>query len=426
MMSRDQHETSGKVMSESRETPPNGATPVRLTSLDAYRGLAMALMLGEALHLRKVANALPESSFWSFLADHQTHVEWAGCSLHDLIQPSFTFMVGVSLPFSLASRQARGQSTLRMVLHAFWRALVLVLLGIFLRSLGSDRTYFTFEDTLTQIGLGYGFLFLLGLVRWPFQVAALVVILVGYWGAFAAHPLPPSDFDRDAVGVSAEWAEQHDYDGFAAHWNKNTNLAWKFDTWFLNLFRHTEDDGSGREVEEPFRFNGGGYATLSFIPTLGTMILGLLAGGILKTGTTASRKLLGLIAIAAVCFGIGIALDLSGVCPIVKRIWTPSWTLFSGGWCFVAMAFLYGVMDVVGFKWWAFPLVVVGMNSIVAYCMEWVAVAFVSEALIRHFGDGPFIAFGDAYRPLVLGAATLAVLWLVLYWMYRRKFFVRI
>jgi predicted acyltransferase len=313
-----------------------------------------------------------------------------------------------------------------MILHAFWRALVLVLLGIFLRSLGKDRAYFTFEDTLTQIGLGYGFLFLLGFVRWPFQVAALVVVLVGYWAAFATYPLPASDFDRTAVGVSPEWSEQHDYNGFAAHWNKNTNLAWKFDMWFLNLFRHTDDDGSGREIEEPFRFNRGGYATLSFIPTLGTMILGLLAGQLLRAGTRPSRKLIGLVAIAAACFGISIALDVTGVCPIVKRIWTPSWTLFSGGWCFVAMAFLYGVMDVAGFKWWAFPLVVVGMNSIVAYCMEWVAVAFVSDALIRHFGRSPFEAFGEPYTPLILGAATLAVLWLVLFWLYRRKIFVRI
>ncbi|MBA3313193.1 MAG: DUF5009 domain-containing protein [Planctomycetaceae bacterium] len=398
----------------------------RLSSLDAYRGLAMALMLGEALHLRKVANAVPDSGFWSFLADHQTHVEWAGCSLHDLIQPSFTFMVGVSLPFSLAARSARGQSKLRMTLHAFWRALILVALGIFLRSLGKDRTYFTFEDTLTQIGLGYGLLFLLGLLRWPYQLAALVVILVGYWAAFAAYPSPPSDFDRSAVGVSAEWSQEHDYEGFAAHWNKNTNLAWKFDTWFLNLFRHTTDDGSGREVEEPFRFNGGGYATLSFIPTLGTMILGLLAGGILKAGNSPSRKLVALLLASALCFGIGIALDVTGVCPIVKRIWTPSWTLFSGGWCFLAMALLYGIMDVADFKAWAFPLVVVGVNSIVAYCMEWVAVAFVSNALIRHLGPSPFEAFGKAYEPFVLGASILAVLWLVLYWMHRHRIYVRI
>src|SRR5512146_3294629 len=135
----------------------------RLTSLDAYRGLVMLLIMGELLSFCQVAKAIPDSSFWKFLCHHQSHVSWVGCSLHDLIQPSFSFLVGVALPFSVAGRIARGQSRRTLVLHAAWRALVLVLLGIFLRSVNSSRTNFTFEDTLTQIGLGYFFLFLLGL-----------------------------------------------------------------------------------------------------------------------------------------------------------------------------------------------------------------------------------------------------------------------
>src|SRR5438046_83543 len=145
------------------ESPPTAtATPARLISLDAYRGLVMLLMMAEVLSLSRVAAAIPDSGIWKFLAHHQTHVDWIGCSLHDLIQPSFSFLVGVALPFSLASRSARGQSRTRMTLHACWRALVLVLLGVFLRSIGRPQTYWTFEDTLSQIGLGYVFLFLLG------------------------------------------------------------------------------------------------------------------------------------------------------------------------------------------------------------------------------------------------------------------------
>src|ERR1041385_3873602 len=96
------------------------ATPssTRLTSVDAYRGFVMFLMMAEVLHLSRVAAALPESGFWKFLAYHQSHVAWIGCSLHDLIQPSFSFLVGVALPFSLASRSARGQSRGRMTWHA--------------------------------------------------------------------------------------------------------------------------------------------------------------------------------------------------------------------------------------------------------------------------------------------------------------------
>ena len=136
----------------------------RLVSLDAYRGFVMLLMMAEVLRLSQVAAALPGNAFWSFLAFHQTHAPWAGCSLHDLIQPSFSFMVGVAVPFSMSARMARGQSTRFMTLHAFWRAFVLIALGIFLRSIGHDQTRFTFEDTLTQIGLGYGALFLLSVL----------------------------------------------------------------------------------------------------------------------------------------------------------------------------------------------------------------------------------------------------------------------
>src|SRR5712664_2492126 len=144
--------------------PPKtvAASAVRLSSVDAYRGFVMLLMMGEVLNFCRVASAKPGNTFWELLCAHQSHVEWIGCSLHDLIQPSFSFLVGVALPFSLASRRARGQSGVRMTWHAAWRAVALILLGVFLRSIGRPQVYWTFEDTLSQIGLGYLFLFLLG------------------------------------------------------------------------------------------------------------------------------------------------------------------------------------------------------------------------------------------------------------------------
>ena len=109
----------------------------------------MFLMMGELFRFCRVSAALPDSGFWKFLCHHQSHVAWIGCSLHDLIQPSFSFMVGVAFPFSIASRFARGQTRTRMSLHAFWRALVLVLLGVFLRSTHSQQTNWTFDDSAT-------------------------------------------------------------------------------------------------------------------------------------------------------------------------------------------------------------------------------------------------------------------------------------
>src|SRR5262245_52149526 len=103
---------------------PKSRTSTRLVSLDAYRGFVMLLMMGEVLSFCEVSRALPGNGFWRFLCYHQSHVPWIGCSLHDLIQPSFSFMVGTALPFSIASRLARGQSFGLMAGHAFWRALL--------------------------------------------------------------------------------------------------------------------------------------------------------------------------------------------------------------------------------------------------------------------------------------------------------------
>jgi len=420
--------------------------PQRLGSIDAYRGLVMFLMMAEVLRLSQMVKAFPESKLWAFLAHHQSHVPWAGCSLHDLIQPSFSFLVGVSLPFSLASRQAKGHSRAMMIAHAVFRAVVLVLLGVFLRSMGRPQTNWTFEDTLSQIGFGYVPLFLLGFTRQRWQWAALVVVLVGYWGAFALFPLPPADFDYAKVGVPSDWP--HHYSGLMAHWNKNSNLAWAFDTWFLNLFPR----------KEPFTANSGGYATLSFIPTLGTMILGLIAGGWLRTGGTGILPVSGshardqhkpearardphqpeasargpwqtvavFVLAGAVLMTLGLAADKFGICPIVKRIWTPSWTLFSGGWCFFFLAAFYALIDIPGWYAWSFPLRVIGANSIAAYVLAHGPDKFIKDSIQIHFGPKLYAMFGDEYKLLVAGVLVLLVEWLILYWMYRQKIHVRI
>jgi predicted acyltransferase len=402
-------------------TPPPAPglmAPGRLTSMDAYRGLVMFLMMAEVLRLSRVAGAVPESGFWNFLGWHQSHVEWVGCSLHDLIQPSFSFLVGVALPYSIASRAARGQTRSAMTWHAVWRALLLILLGVFLRSTGQNTTMtnWTFEDTLTQIGLGYAFLFVLGFRTMRDHWIALGLVLVGYWAAFALYPLPGPDFDYAKVGVSQTWLETHGLSGFAAHWQKNSNVAWAFDTWFMNLCPR----------EQPFLFNRGGYATLSFIPTLGTMILGLIAGNVLRGSREPLDKIRWLAIAGAIGLLGGWALGALGIVPVVKRIWTPSWVLYSGGWCFLLLAGFYWVIDVLKFKGWSFPLVVIGMNSIAAYVIAHLFDGFIEKNLTTHLGTGMFNVFGEAYQPFLHGAATLAMLWLILYWMYRRKFFLKI
>lgn len=385
----------------------------RLTSIDAYRGLVMLLMMAEVLAIGRMAKKLPENAFWKFLLWQQSHVEWVGCVLHDLIQPSFSFLVGVALPFSIAARMARGQGFAKMFAHAAWRSLLLIALGIFLRSIGRAQTNFTFEDTLTQIGLGYTFLFLLGLRSARAQWIGFAVIVIGYWAAFALYPLPGADFDWAVAGVKADAPDR--LQGFAAHWNKNTNLAWAFDRWFLNLFPR----------DKPFRNNGGGYVTLSFIPTLATMILGLLAGGWLKSNLTDREKLLRLTIAGVSGLALGLALHLLGVCPIVKRIWTPAWVLFSGGWCFLFLAAFYAIIEMCKLKAWAFPLVVIGMNSIAAYCIAHLFEKFIGDALDTNLGGRFFHLFAPG-EPFVRGALILTTLWLILWWLYRRRIFLKL
>ena len=393
------------------------SSPARLESVDAYRGLVMFLMMAEILRLAAVSKAIPGSETWAFLAGLQTHVEWIGCSLHDLIQPSFSFLVGVSLPYSIAARRARGQSKLVMSLHAFWRAFVLVALGIILRTIWTKTPDYGFTDTLSQIGLGYGFLFLLGFRPVRDQWLAVGLILVAYWLFFVQHPAPGADFNWAAVGVKQAWLDEHGLSGFAAHWSKNANAAAEFDVWFLNLFPR----------EKPFEFQSGGYQVLSFVPTLATMILGLIAGGVLKGERSPWGRVAWLMLAGVLGLAIGYGWGLTGTCPVVKRIWTPSFVLFSGGWCYILLAAFYAVIDLIGWKGWAFPLVVVGMNSIAAYC---ISTSFVKPELhkmvLKHLGEGTFAVLGPEYAPLLHGAATLTLLWLILFWMYRHKVFVRV
>src|SRR5580698_10755982 len=216
-----QAEPATEAAVETGSIPPS--LPVtRNLAVDAYRGLVMLLMMGEVLQFSKVYAYFNHSLFWKILAFNQSHTEWSGCSVHDMIQPSFSFLVGVALPYPIRSRQRKGTPFPKMLAHTVWRSLLLIALGIFLRSTSSSQTNFTFEDTLTQIGLGYTFLFLLAFRPTRDQWIAFSAILFGYWLAWALYPLPGPGFNYAAVGVPADW--HHLYTGFRAHWDKNSNL----------------------------------------------------------------------------------------------------------------------------------------------------------------------------------------------------------
>ncbi|MGE0375175.1 MAG: hypothetical protein AB7Q45_07130 [Planctomycetaceae bacterium] len=327
--------------------------------------------------------------------------------------------------------------------------MVLVLLGVFLYSVGSPRTNWIFPNVLAQIGLGYFFAYLLLGRRHWIQWTALGGILIGYGLFFRQYSVPP-DYDFAAVNASADRGEVYS-DRFAP-WSKNGNAAHAFDVWFLNLLRNPSDEdlaaaGATRDAEswapetlrkwlfenpEAFSFNGGGYQTLNFVPSIGTTLLGILCGQLLIKRRKPWRTVGILAAWGAGCMLIGL---LAGefVCPIVKRIWTPSWVLFSGAYVIWMLAAFYVVFDILPLRKLAFPLAVVGMNSIAIYLMGelirgWTSSRVVSIHLTgllqTIFGEGAMA--DDMYGRLIMPTATFAVFWLIAWWMYRRRYFIRI
>lgn len=392
----------------------------RLQSLDAYRGLVMFAIASSGLGIHAAAQHIPDSRVWSVLALQTEHVPWVGCAAWDMIQPSFMFLVGAAMAFSCAKRRARGDSYGSMFCHAAIRSVVLVALGILLASNWSKQTVFEFPNVLAQIGLGYTFLFLLWNRRSLVQFGTALAILVLYWGWFALYPLPPQEFDYASVGVPNDWTH---LEGFAAHWEKNTNAAAAFDVWFLNLFPRSE----------PFVFNKGGYQTLNFIPSLATMIFGLMVGELLRSERRGAAKLAALVGCGLAGLLAGWAFDRYGICPVVKRIWTPSWAIFSTGWACLLVGAFYGAMDL-----WnrsalsraarsiTFPLIVFGANSILVYMMGQLARGWTKDTLEIHLGEGYTQVLGPAYAPIVESSCVVLVFWLFCYWLYRQKIFLRI
>jgi heparan-alpha-glucosaminide N-acetyltransferase len=420
------------------EKKPDGVGQ-RLLSLDVYRGLIMITLAFNGFGLAATADRHlkdnKDSSFWQEVKYQFSHAEWVGCGYWDLIQPSFMFMVGVAMAFSYLKRQQMGQSYARMLGHAMWRSVLLIFLGIFLISNGRDSTSWSLMNVLTQIGLGYTFLFLL----WGRSLVTQVIVAAGClvltymmytWDPGAGIDLATGN---KRMGVSPDWAQKH-LQGVEPAWHKNANVGHAIDYLLLNQFPRAEKDH--------FYFSDGGYQTINFLPSLATMIFGLMCGELLRSRLPSWKKLLLLILGGVVGLLSGYFLDQLGICPLVKRIWTPSWALFSTGWCCLILAGLYGVVDVLAWRWWTWPLVVVGVNSIAIYCMSQLLKPWVSRTYKTHFGSDVFTNIGTSisqlfspeqadnlgrlYQPTVEAVLVGLVFWLVCWWMYRQKIFIRI
>ena len=382
----------------------------RLVSLDAFRGFVMLLMASSGLGLAQMASLYPDSWVWQQIKYQVSHVPWTGCSLWDLIQPSFMFMVGIAVPLSVTRRKEAGQGFIGLTWHSIIRALSLVLLAVLLSTGGKEKqTLWIFTNVLAQIGLGYVFLSILARLGWEYCVAAMVMILAGDWFWFFQHPLPAQGFDYASIGALKEDL----LPGFFGHWSKGLNAAADFDRWLLNLFPHAQ----------PFITNAGGYTTLNFIPALATMLGGAITGNFLLTSPRSQLQKCGMmLVVAAVALLLGTVIGFVG-CPIVKRIWTPSWVLFSGGLVLVMLTSFYWLIEIVGLKKPFLPLVVVGMNSIFIYVMHSLAAGWIKDQLSKH---GMAELFATTWGPVIEKASVLAVLWLLCFWLYRQRAFLRL
>lgn len=368
----------------------------RLLSLDVYRGLVMLLLASSGLGIAKAA-AKGEGAFAEWLQFQGTHPEWVsqthviGFSLWDMIQPAFMFIVGVSMPFSYEKRAKLGESFGRRMRHAWTRAILLTLFGVFLQSMRKDDTYWIFTNVLSQIGLGYGFLFFLVGRKTGTQFLVGGSILVLYWAAMVIFPR--------GLGSLAE------------HFENMKSMPQQFDLWFLNQFPR----------EKPF--TGHAYATLNFIPSLVTMLMGLMCGQVLKDKeTSGGTKIRKMVIAAVICLVLSLIAGAT-ICPIIKKLWTPSWTLFSGAYVIGALALLYWIVDVKKWNAWVFPFVVVGLNPLTMYLLGMICKGWFSQSLKTHLPD---FLFTGGYAPVVEATLIVTLFWLILWWMYRNRIFIRL
>jgi predicted acyltransferase len=264
-------------------------------------------------------------------------------------------------------------------------------------------------NVLSQIGLGYFFVFLLLGQSYRVQLTTCAVVLAGYWAWFVSYPVP----DPLPWAASQSISDFSLPNRFAQQFAFNLNPAAEFD---VKLFEWLPPHGLAHSAHP------GGYTTLNFIPSAVTMLLGLVAGKLLLSRRPEYQKVRLLVTGGMIFMVLAVTLSVT-VCPIVKKIWTPSWTLYSGAWVLWMLAGLYWLIDVKGWRRWTFPLVVVGMNSLAMYMMAMLLRGWVSDRLRVYLGKE---YFAGSYAPTVEAVAVFAVLWLICFYLYRRKIFIRV
>jgi len=323
--------------------------------------------------------ALQQNPHWSRVASWFDHVDWTGAVFWDLIQPSFMFMVGVAMPFAMARRRDLGATSKQRLGHVAVRALKLILLSQILIIAADGVMRFQLINVLAQIAFTYFLTYVILQLEFRWQVAAAAGLLLFHSALFFLFPGPEGAFSP--LG----------------------NIGQRIDKALL-----------GYNYQDH-------YVSINFISSTVTTLFGAWTGILLRSARprTAKLRILAISALAA--FVVGLA--LSPAIPIVKKLWTASWTFYSTGWVLLMMLAFILLVDVWGWKKPAFPLVVVGMNSIFIYSMGFLIRGSVDHAIGSFSGGFKFI--GDL-APVAQHCAILVVFWYLCYFLYKHKIIVKV
>ena len=364
-------------------------TTQRLYSLDALRGFDMFWIMGAEAVVHSLATAT-KSPVFEAAAQQLTHPDWHGFTLYDTIFPLFLFLAGVATPYSVGRDLENGKSRRELLLRVIRRGLILVLLGIIynnglvLKPLAEIR----FPSVLGRIGLAYMFANIIYLYTKQLgQIIWFVGLLIGYWlllSFMSAPGFPPGDLSMEG--------------NFASYLDR------------LIVPGHLYKD-----IHDP-------EGLISCIPAIGTALLGIYCGNLLKHGTqSGQRKALQLAIMGVVSLILAQTWNL--VFPINKNLWTSSFVLQAGGVSLLLLSLFYYIIDVLGYRRWAFFFAVIGMNSILIYLSDnFIDWYFTAEALFKWLMQ----LFSESYAEVVLALMVLLVKWGFLYFMYLKKVFLRV
>lgn len=361
-------------------------TKDRLVSLDTFRGFIMLWLAGGTAVMHSL-HSVGTNPVLSLLVYEFNHTPWIGLRFYDCIWPSFMLIVGISIPFAVAKR-SRTQSESQIRWHALRRATVLFLLGSVRESVFLGHPYLIeLSSALQPIAIAYLVAFLLARKSVRIQTAVASLILVGYGLVLAFVPAP---------GISAGTYEL------------NHNLVNYVDLVFL----------CSHWQVWPYAAEGWG-TILSTIPTISTTIFGLMIGELLMSPRSKSTKVK-IIATAGLG-GVALGWLLSPFIPVVMKMWTMSYGVMTAGWACLMFASFFWFIDVRGHKKWSLPLVVIGMNAIFIYMFMSIIPVGKIVGVFSHPIAAKLGSFGDLFSSL----AVLMVAWLLLFWMYKRRIFIK-